>query len=568
MPFLRTITLAAAVAAASPALAEPASGSYLAARSAMIANDYDEAARQFSRALVRDSRNPVLIESALTAYIGLGDLERAAPLARRLTELGVTSQLASLALAGDAAVRGNWDELLADLEAGMTIGPLFDGLLNAWAELGAGRMSEALAGFDAVSGNSGVEAFGLYHKALALASVGDFEGAATILGGEGGSTIRLTTRGVIAYAQVLSQLERSDEALELLDASFGSTSNPQLVAMNETLEAGETLPFDTVRTAADGVAEIYHSIGGALRGEAQDAYTLLYTRMALAVRPDHLDALLATAEILEGLEQYDLATEVYDMVPEASPFYHSAEMGRAAALRRSGQSDAAIEVLQQLSESHGELPSVQIALGDAFRQVENFEASLTPYGRALELIETPQEQHWIVYFARGISHERLDLWDDAEADFRAALELRPEQPQVLNYLGYSFLEMNENLGEALDLIERAVEQRPDSGYIVDSLGWGLYRLGRYEEAVEHMERAVELLPVDPIVNDHLGDVYWAVGRAREAEFQWHRALSFITEDTDPNDVDAERVRRKLEVGLDVVLDEEGAPPLKVANEDG
>ncbi|MBT8460704.1 MAG: tetratricopeptide repeat protein [Boseongicola sp.] len=568
MPFLRTITLAAAVAAASPALAEPASGSYLAARSAMIANDYDEAARQFSRALVRDSRNPVLIESALTAYIGLGDLERAAPLARRLTELGVTSQLASLALAGDAAVRGNWDELLADLEAGMTIGPLFDGLLNAWAELGAGRMSEALAGFDAVTGNSGVEAFGLYHKALALASVGDFEGAATILGGEGGSTIRLTTRGVIAYAQVLSQLERSDEALELLDASFGSTSNPQLVAMNETLEAGETLPFDTVRTAADGVAEIYHSIGGALRGEAQDAYTLLYTRMALAVRPDHLDALLATAEILEGLEQYDLATEVYDMVPEASPFYHSAEMGRAAALRRSGQSDAAIEVLQQLSESHGELPSVQIALGDAFRQVENFEASLTPYGRALELIETPQEQHWIVYFARGISHERLDLWDDAEADFRAALELRPEQPQVLNYLGYSFLEMNENLGEALDLIERAVEQRPDSGYIVDSLGWGLYRLGRYEEAVEHMERAVELLPVDPIVNDHLGDVYWAVGRAREAEFQWHRALSFITEDTDPNDVDAERVRRKLEVGLDVVLDEEGAPPLKVANEDG
>ena len=139
---------------------------------------------------------------------------------------------------------------------------------------------------------------------------------------------------------------------------------------------------------------------------------------------------------------------------------------------------------------------------------------------------------------------------------------------MLNYLGYSFLEMNENLDEALDLIERAVDQRPDSGYIVDSLGWGLYRVGRYAEAVGHMERAVELLPVDPIVNDHLGDVYWAVGRSREAEFQWHRALSFITEDTDPNDVDPERIRRKLEVGLDVVLEEEGAPPLTVANEDG
>jgi len=568
MPLIRSLTLAAALAAATPAWTEPASGSYLAARSAMMANDYAEAAQQYTRALIRDSRNPVLLESALTAYIGLGDLERAAPLARRLTEVGTQSQLAALALAGDAAVRGNWDALLADLDAGMTVGPLFDSLLKAWAELGAGRMSEALAGFDAVSGNQGVEAFGLYHKALALGSVGDFEGAAAIFAGESGTTIRLTSRGVIAYAEVLSQLEQPEVAIDLLEATFGTSLNPRLAAMKEVLEAGGTLPFDTVRTPADGVAEIYHSIGGALLGEAQDAYTLLYTRMALAVRPDHIDALLATAELLESLDQYDLATQVYDTVPETSPVYHAAELGRAAALRRSDRTDEAIEVLVQLTETHGALPSVQIALADAYRQDENFEASIAPYNRALELIGTPQEQHWLVYFARGISHERLDRWTEAEADFRAALDLRPDQPQVLNYLGYSFLEMNENLDEALDLIERAVDQRPDSGYIVDSLGWGLYRVGRYAEAVGHMERAVELLPVDPIVNDHLGDVYWAVGRAREAEFQWHRALSFITDDTDPNDVDPDRIRRKLEVGLDVVLEEEGAPPLTVASEDG
>ena len=155
----------------------------------------------------------------------------------------------------------------------------------------------------------------------------------------------------------------------------------------------------------------------------------------------------------------------------------------------------------------------------------------------------------------------------SESDFRKALELRPEQPQVLNYLGYSFLEMQTNMDEALDLIERAVALRPDSGYIVDSLGWGLYRLGRYEEAVGHMERAVELMPVDPVVNDHLGDVYWAVGREREAEFQWRRALSFIDEDGS-SDADPDRVRRKLEIGLDAVLEEEGAPPLEVANDDG
>ena len=200
--------------------------------------------------------------------------------------------------------------------------------------------------------------------------------------------------------------------------------------------------------------------------------------------------------------------------------------------------------------------------------MERFEESVAPYNDALSLIEDPGEQHWIIYFARGISHERIDQWENAEADFRKALELRPDQPQVLNYLGYSYLEMQTNYEEALDMIERAVALRPDSGYIIDSLGWGLFRLGRYEEAVGHMEKAVEKMPIDPIVNDHLGDVYWAVGRYREAEFQWHRALSFITEDTDPQDVDAERIRRKLEIGLDAVLEEEGEPPLQMVEDDG
>jgi tetratricopeptide (TPR) repeat protein len=144
--------------------------------------------------------------------------------------------------------------------------------------------------------------------------------------------------------------------------------------------------------------------------------------------------------------------------------------------------------------------------------------------------------------------------------------LRPEQPQVLNYRGYSLVEKQIKLDEALDMIERAVAARPDSGYIVDSLGWVLYRLGRYEEAVEHMERAAELMPVDPVVNDHLGDVYWAVGRVLEAEFQWRRALSFVDEETE-EEAKPDRIRRKLEVGLDLVLEEEGAAPLKVADGD-
>ncbi|MGR3640530.1 tetratricopeptide repeat protein [Alterinioella nitratireducens] len=166
-------------------------------------------------------------------------------------------------------------------------------------------------------------------------------------------------------------------------------------------------------------------------------------------------------------------------------------------------------------------------------------------------MDRSRERTWFLYYARGISYDNLERWEEAEADFRAALELSPGQPNVLNYLGYSLVEQRRNLDEALDMIERAVTARPTSGYIVDSLGWVFYRLGRYEEAVDPMERAVELLPNDSIVNDHLGDVYWMVGREREARFQWSRALSF-----GPEPAEAARIRRKLDVGLDAVLAEE------------
>ncbi len=566
MPVRSVLTLVLALGCASAPVHANNAGSYLAARSAIISNDYDEAADYYARALAGDPSNPALLESALTAFLGLGNVERSSELGRRMVQLGFESQLAGLVMLGDQAASGRWETILADLEAGQSVGPLFDGLLIAWAQVGDGRMADAIASFDEVAETAGVAAFGLYHKALALASVGDFEGATEIFSGEAGTLLRLTRRGIVTYAQILSQLERNDDALELLDETLGGQSDPELTALIAALEAGETVPFTTVQTPTQGVAEVYYSIANALAGEAQDAYTLLYARMAQFLRPDHVDALLLTAELLENLERYDLATEVYNDVPTDHPFFHAAELGRAAAMREAGNSEAAIEVLRALQKTHGDLPLVHTTLGDTLRSMDRFEESIAPYNQALSMVETAEARHWPLYFARGISFERTGQWPEAEADFRKALELQPDQPQVLNYLGYSFLEMRTNFDEALELIERAVELRPDSGYIVDSLGWGLYRLGRYDEAVGHMERAVELMPIDPVVNDHLGDVYWAVGRQREAEFQWHRALSFITDE--PTDADPDRIRRKLEVGLDVVLEEEGAPPLEVANDDG
>lgn len=548
-----------------PIQADTNAGAYLAARSATFSSDYAAASQYYTQLLARNPGDVFLLENLVLAHLALGNVTKAVPPARVLDSNSVNSQIGNMVLIADLIDQKDFATLIKRLKGDQGIGPLADGLLIAWAEYGAGQISNALAAFDKVGEERGLAGFALYHKALALAAVGDFERAEDIFGGETAANVQLSRRAVMAHIEILSQLERNADALEVLDALFGTNLDPELRVMRQSLVNDEMLDFTQVKSARDGMAEVLFSIADALQDDASPDYTLLYTRTAQFLREDHIDALLLSADLLEQVEQYDLATEVYKSVPAGHFSFHAAEMGRAEALRAGGKAEAAIEVLQQLTRTHSDLPIVHTSLGDALRQQDRFDEAAKAYDEALALFDTPQESQWFSFYARGICHERMGNWSKAEADFRQALELNPDQPQVLNYLGYSLVEKRIKLDEALDMIERAVAARPDSGYIVDSLGWVLYRLGRFEDAVEHMERATELLPVDPVVNDHLGDVYWAVGRETEAQFQWARALSFI-DDPENSEADPNRIRAKLDRGLDAVLAEEGATPIQVANE--
>jgi len=551
-----------------PALSDAAPGAYLAARQARYNSDYSAAAEYLTQALARDPANPELLEHAAAAFVSLGRVNQALPVARRIEEIGVRSQIASMTLVSELVKEGDYDAVLERVGQDRAISPLADGLLAAWASLGKGDMSTALDLFDRVMKEPGMSDFAAYHKALALATVGDFEGTVAIFAGDAVGAVQTTRRGAIAWAEALSQLERNEDAINVIDDTFGKGLDPELSDLRSRLATGERVPFSRISSARDGVAEMLYSLGRALLQETSPEYVLVYSRFAEYLSPDHVDAQIMSAELLEEQGRYDLATEAYSRVPRDHPSFHMAELGRAEALRQSGRLDAAVEVLKQLGKSHPQLPVVHASAGDLFRQLEEFGKAVEAYDRAIAIYEEREDPLWFVYYTRAISYERLGEWPEAESDFRRALDLSPEQPEVLNYLGYSLVEQRKHLDEALDMIERAVQQRPESGAIQDSFGWALYRLGRYEEAVDPMERAASLSPVDPVVNDHLGDVLWAVGRETEAEFQWKRALSFITEDTPEQDIDPERIRRKLEVGLDQVLASEGAPPIKVAKDDG
>ncbi|GAB5446889.1 tetratricopeptide repeat protein [Gymnodinialimonas sp.] len=554
MRLKRPLFALAVMAMISPiaASADSLAGAYLAGRAAAITGDHAQAASYFDRALQMDPGNPFLVSNSVFAHASLGEWEQAALVAEGLPENANGQELVELV---DFVRHVTEGELLAAIdmiEAGNGPGPLADELTRAWLTFGQGDMSGAVDLFEALAAERGLEELAALHLALARAATGDFEAAHEILSGGTGVQITNTERVVRARAVIMLQLDMRAEALDLLDGYTQAVPDPGLLALQARVGSGEEIAYDFVITAQDGVAEVFFTVAQLLSGDRNTTLPLLMAQAARGIDPDHTDAMVLAGELMRADEQFQQAALTFAAVPEGDPNYIEAQMGRAEALEDLDRTDEAIAILGALAEARPDLASVQAAYGDILRRAERFEEAIEAYTAVLSLVDTDLPRYWFIHYARAISYHQSDNWDPAEADFRRALELNPEQPNVLNYLGYSLVEQRRNFDEALGMIQRAVAARPESGYIIDSLGWVYYRLGRFEEAVAPMERAVELEPNDPIVNDHLGDVYWVNGRYREAEFQWHRALSF-----DPEPEDAARIRRKLEVGLYEVLEEEG-----------
>ncbi|MGB0497749.1 MAG: tetratricopeptide repeat protein [Rubricella sp.] len=530
------------------------SGPYLAALSADIAQDHDEAARYYLRVLGYNPNDLDILQRAMRSQVAAGDPGAAVVLARRVEALTDESELAELLLIAEDIREGRLTSALDRIERDEgTLLPLLSALWRGWLLLNTGEENAAFEAFAAMDENPTIAMFGRYHAGLAHAALGDFEEAVALLSDHPEGPVELNRGATRARLEALSAVGRGEEAAatveDLLEGGIGDIEFETLA----TALAQGVDGITAVQSPLDGMALALEDVAGAFSGQG-DLASLLYARIASWLDPDLGEARLIAANALSGQGQSDLALASLAAVPVASPLHAEAEMTRAAILEGLGEIDAAAEVYTTLVRTHPEALRVRFLQAELLRGAERFDEAIAAYDSAIELAEASGADLWQLYNGRAVAHHRSDNWPLAEADFRAALAIEPEQPFVLNYLGYTLVERREKLDEALDMIERAVEARPDNGFIVDSLGWVYYTLGRYDEAVVQMERAVELEPIDPILNDHLGDVYWAVGRKREAEFQWHRALSF-----EPEPELAERIRRKLDIGLDAVLEEEEGP---------
>ena len=553
-PLINFVMAAGLLISPTATFAEGLAGAYLSANHANVTNDYVAAADFYSKALAQDPTDAFMLQNALMSYVAIGELDKAIELARDITKLNFRSQLSDLTIIASNVQNKDFKSGLKFLEeAKDRLSPLLYDLLKGWALVGSGDMSAATKHFDSMVKPDALRVFGQYHKALAVAMAGDFELADKIMQGNSGNALHLNRSSLIAHAQILSQLEKFDEAVAILAGNSVGATDQQISDLYENMKSKQYVPFDFIKSAEDGVSETFLTMASVLSGEEDERFSLIYARMAEFLGPNNIQSLLLLANTLRSQEQYDLATHVLAKVPTDHPMFLNAELSRADTLVDAGKPEAAIAVLQRLASSTPDVARVHMVLGDVYSGEKQFRKANKAYTAAIELLKKENVAEWFLYYARGVSYERLDEWDNAEVDFRKSLELSPNQPSTLNYLGYSLVEKGIKLEEAQELIERAVKGRPNDGFITDSLGWLLYRIGKFDEAVAPMEKAVELTPNDPIINDHLGDVYWKANRIREARFQWRRALSF-----GPEENDAERIRRKLDVGLDEVLTSEKA----------
>jgi tetratricopeptide (TPR) repeat protein len=524
---------------------ENAAGSYLAARHAGAERDAAAAAAYYMDVLKLDPKNPDLLSRTFLSVLTDGDIDQASKLAERMLEVDHTDKISHLVI-GIRELKLKHYGVAKQNFAQSVRGPVTDltaAMLTAWAQDGAGDAHAAVDAMDKLSGPDWYGIFKDLHAGLILDLAGDKK-AAQKRYESAYKTDPTALRTVQAYGRFLSRNGNKDDALKIYqDFAKVLPDHPLITEEMKAISDGQKLP-PLVDSPQAGAAEALYGLGASIGRRGGEDLALIYLQLALYLQPSHAMALLSLGDLYEDLKKPDLAIKAYERVPANSPLSRNAEIQMAVDLDSLDRTDEAKQRLQHVISQHPKDAEAIIELGNIQRARKDFVSCGDNYSKAIDTVAKPEKSNWVMFYFRGICYERSHQWPLAEADMKKALELFPDQPLVLNYLGYSWVDQGVHLDQGMDMIRRAVEQRPDDGYIVDSLGWAYFRTGNYEEAVKNLERAVELKPEDPTINDHLGDAYWRVGRTLEAHFQWSHA-----KDLKPEPEDLPKIETKLKDGL-------------------
>lgn len=521
-------------------------GTYLSAHVAAGQHDLGEAARLYQSTF---ADNPDDVEIANRAFLytaASGDVDKAIELAKKVVDDNSSDRAARLALAVGEIKHENYararSQLAASGKGPFTTLTLL--LVDGWAAEGAGDIDTALKDMDALSGAGGTPQLVSYNKALIL----DLAGRNAEAEADYQSALQASANGPRAneaYGRFLERQGRTAEAKALYEKLRASDSLRPLADAGLARIAAGVKPDRLVNGAQEGAAEGLFSIAVALNDATSADIAILYLRLALYLQPDFDLAKIVLADRFETLKKYDDAITVYRTIDDTSPYQAAAIIQIAIDEGRLGNNDQAIADLKTVIAKSPNDVAAWTSLADAYRAASKDQDAIDAYTKAIALLNPPDKDDWQLFFARAVCEENLKQYAAAEADLNTALKMSPDQPQVMNYLGYTWVDQGRNLPQALALLEKARALSPYDGYIVDSVGWAYFRLAQYKLAAEALQAAVLLVPGDATINEHLGDAYWMSGRKLDARFQWNHALAFNTDPKAKGEIE-----KKLADGLD------------------
>ena len=521
------------------------SGHYLAGRFAQQQQALDQSASFMMRAIRLQKGNLDLMQEALRSLVAAGQMPAAAGLASNMIKKDTVDPMAALIRICYLVQQGEYKEAaqLVDKPANIGVYAVIKPTIAQWLQIGLAMPKDPIVMQEVLDRSGFLAPFIHYQLALMNDLAGQSDIALKHYSQALSNPQLMPYRVVQAVSNFYLRQGNKAKAQKVYDDY--AKQNPSSELIPDHLPQGNLAVeaiVPMVETPGQGLAEILFTTASLLFGEQATTEAMVYLQMALYLRPDFPPAQLMLANLHEQMKNHKAAIETYQAIDPATVFYKRGRLRTALNYQAMGDHQKAVGLLTQLEAEYPNDPEPSLTLGDLFRTQKDFKQAAHFYSQAIERDKQINEEDWVVFYSRGVAYERAGEWPKAEADFKQALYLSPDQPDVLNYLGYSWLVKNQNLIRASSYIEQALEQRPSDAHIIDSMGWAFYLMGNFKDALVYMEQAAELTPQDATINDHLGDVYWRLGRRIEARFQWERALEFEPEDP-------AAIKLKIEAGL-------------------
>ena len=526
-------------------------GKYLAGRVAHIRQDYDNAAKYYVETINKGEESEDILSRTYIILASKGKIDEAVKYANKARQKGDKNNLIDVINAAQAFKHKNYRLARSQLEQikERTYKDLVAPLFNAWSYVGEDNYEDAVKEMEKISTTKEMETVYNLHRGLIAEYFNKNDEAEKYYNKMiKNNATDVSFRALQIITNFFIRIDKKQKAEKIIAKYYGGSNMKEMLSsLSDKIQKSNQKIPPLIRTADIGVSEVFLEIALLFKTIPSGYdYAQMYMALSQYFNEDNDITKIALADICDERQMYSQANKYYDSISKKSEMYYPAQIRKAGNLVNEKKYDEAAKILKKLLKDNPKNYQILFNLGDVLRMSDNQPDAIKYYKEAIDSIFYESERHWPVYYALAVSYDRNNDWEKAEESLEKALKLSHRHPQVLNYLGYSWLKNETNVDKAIAFILEAYEKDPNDGVIIDSLGWVYFKTGDYKNAILYLEKASELNPQNAIISDHLGDAYWFGGRKNEAVFLWKHAL---TQKEEQEELNIKNVRYKIKNGL-------------------